>query len=198
MGNHGQTEGGGAFSLLAMPDSSRGKDSDCGRRHPHWYALWTHSHCERLVREQLDARGFEVFLPTIGVWSWRAGVKHRIRRPLFPGYLFVRDDLSGNRYVELLKARGLVGVLGGQDGAPGEIPEVEIDAIRALVNSDLPASPYPYLQTGQRVRVTEGPLAGVEGILVDRRAGKGLLVLSVHLFRRSVAVEVDCTSAVAA
>ena len=198
MGNHGQTEGGGALSLLATADKLHVKSSNVGKHQPQWYALWTHSHCEQLVRGQLDARAFEVFLPTIGVWSWRAGVKHRIRRPLFPGYLFVRDVLSGSRYVELLKARGLVGVLGGQDGDPGEIPEVEIDAIRALVNSELPASPYPYLQTGQRVRISEGPLAGVEGILVDRRAGKGLLVLSVHLFRRSVAVEVDCTSAVAA
>jgi transcriptional antiterminator NusG len=185
MGDHGQTEGGGALSLLPP-------------RELRWYALWTHSHCEQLVKAQLHGRGFEVFLPTIGVWSWRAGVKHRIRRPLFPGYLFVRDELSGARYVELLKARGLVGVLGGQDGGPGEIPESEIDAIRALVNSELPAAPYPYLQTGQRVRITEGPLAGVEGMLVNRRAGKSLLVLSVNLFRRSVAVEVDVASAVAA
>ena len=198
MGNHGQTEGGGALSLLATTDEPCITESIGGERHLRWYAVWTHSHCEQLVRGQLDAKGFEVFLPTIAVWSSRAGAKHKIRRPLFPGYLFVRDELSGPRYVELLKARGLVGVLGGKDGAPGEIPEIEIDAIRALVHSELPASPYPYLQTGQRVRITEGPLAGVEGILVDRRAGKRLLVLSVHLFRRSVAVEVDCTSAVAA
>lgn len=196
MGNHGQTEGGEALAVLAMGKKHATESKSSG--HPHWYALWTHSHCEQLVRGQLDARGFEVFLPTIGVWSWRAGVKHRIRRPLFPGYLFVRDELSGARYVEVLKARGLVGVLGGQDGGPGEIPDNEIDAIRALVNSELPASPYPYLQTGQRVRITDGPLTGVEGILVDRRAGKGLLVLSVNLFRRSIAVEVDVASAVAA
>ena len=87
-------------------------------------------------------------------------------------------------------------MLGGQDGAPGEIPDTEIDAIRALVNSELPASPYPYLQNGQRVRITEGPLTGVEGVLVDRRPGQSLLVLSVHLFRRSIAVEVDCALAI--
>ena len=197
MEDHGQTEGGGASALLGAPGGRNMKTPD-GVLDPRWYALWTHSHCEQLVRGQLDAKKFEVFLPMIGVWSWRAGVKHRIRRPLFPGYLFVRDALTGPRYVELLKARGLVGVLGGQDGGPREIPEREIDAIRALVASDLPASPYPYLQNGQRVRISDGPLAGVEGILVERRAGKGLLILSVHLFRRSVAVEVDSASAVAA
>ena len=201
MGNHGQTEGGEALSLLETAYQSADAEDpekinqEASQR---WYALWTHSHCEQLVRGQLDAKGFEIFLPTIGIWSSRAGVKHRIHRPLFPGYLFVRDQLCGPRYGELLSARGLVGVLGGSNGAPGEIPDLEIDAIRALVRSELPSSPYPYLQTGQRVRITDGPLAGAEGILVDRNAAKGLLVLSVHLFRRSVAVEVDCASAVPA
>jgi len=194
MGAHNQTEGGEALPLLEQCD--RAQITDTGRQQ--WYALWTHSHCEQLVRSQLDARGFELFFPTVGAWSRRAGVKHRIRRPLFPGYLFLRDQLCGPRYVELLKARGLVGVLGGRNGAPDPIQDSEIDAIRALVLSDLPVSPYPYLRTGQRVRITDGPLANVEGILVDRHEAKGLLVLSVHLFRRSVAVEVDCSSAVAA
>jgi hypothetical protein len=81
MGNHGQTEGGGALSLLAG-------------RHLRWYALWTHSQCEQLVRGQLDGRGFEVFLPTIAVWSWRAGVKHRIVDPeasAFPRAIYELD-----------------------------------------------------------------------------------------------------------
>lgn len=203
MGTHGQTEGGEALSLLEQQDSTQISEtglqpqvSDAGRLQ--WYALWTHSHCEQLVRSQLDARGFELFFPTVGVWSRRAGVKHRIRQPLFPGYLFLRDQLSGPRYVEILKARGLVGVLGGRNGGPDHIQDSEIEAIRALVLSDMPVSPYPYLRTGQRVRITDGPLTNVEGILVDRRTDKGLLVLSVHLFRRSVAVEVDCALAVAA
>lgn len=194
MGTNGQTEGGEALPLLE--EHHRGEVSENGRQQ--WYALWTHSHCEHLVKNQLSPHGFELFLPTVGVWSRRAGVKHRIRRPLFPGYLFLRDHLSGRRYVELLKARGLVGVLGGGHGGPDHIQDSEIDAIRALVLSDLPVTPHPYLRTGQRVRIIEGPLADVEGILVDRRADKGLLVLSVHLFRRSVAVEVDYASAVAA
>jgi transcriptional antiterminator NusG len=196
MGTSGQTEGGEALSPL---ETQNKQVSDMRRRR--WYALWTHSHCEKLVRSQLEPGGFELFLPTVAVWSRRAGVRHQIRRPLFPGYLFLRDDLSelsGHRYVELLKARGLVGVLGGRDGGPDHIQDSEIDAIRALVLSELPVHPHPYLRTGQRVRITDGPLADVEGILVDRRAAKGLLVLSVHLFRRSVAVEVDCSAAVAA
>ena len=48
------------------------------------------------------------------------------------------------------------------------------------------------------MRIAAGPLAGVEGILLRVRPEKGLLVLSVDLLQRSVAVEVDCTQVVAA
>jgi transcription antitermination factor NusG len=146
----------------------------------------------------LAVRGFEVFLPKLEIWSRRAGVKHRILKPMFPGYLFVRDELSEARYAELLGARGLVCVLGNGAGRLTPVPNQEIDAIRAVVQSNLPALPHPYLAAGQRVRITRGPLADVEGILVGRNAGKGLLVLSVQLFQRSVAVEVDCSLATAA
>jgi len=196
MGDHNQTEGGEALPLLEpCRQTPEEIDGQPGKR---WYALWTHSHCEQLVNGQLAVRGFELFLPMIGVWSRRDGVKYRIHRPLFPGYLFLRDHLTASRYIEVQKARGLVGVLGGRRDGPNVIPDTEIDAIRTLVRSELPVSPYPYLRTGQRVRITEGPLADVEGILIDRRAAKGLLVLSVHLFRRSVAVEIDSSLAVAA
>lgn len=189
-----KTEGGEA--LLEQMDVMDGSVESTEDRH--WYALWTHSHCEQLVRDQLAAKGFDVFLPKVEIWSQRAGAKHRILTPMFPGYLFVRDRLTDDRYAQVLNARGLVCVLGNGAGRLADVPDQEIDAIRAVVQSRLPAVPHPYLRTGQRVRITKGPLADVEGILVDRHAGKGLLVLSVHLFQRSVAVEVDCTAAVAA
>lgn len=176
---------------------STDRDLESGPEQTRWYALWTHSHCEQLVRDQLAAKEFETFFPKITTWSWRAGVRHRILTPMFPGYLFVRDQLTDRRYAEIRGARGLVCVLSRGDGRLAAVPDTEIDAVRSLVHSDLQAVPHAYLQVGQRVRITDGPLADVEGILIDRHAGKGLLVLSVHLFQRSVAVEVECTSAVA-
>jgi transcription antitermination factor NusG len=56
--------------------------------------------------------------------------------------------------------------------------------------------PYPFLRDGQRVRIVEGPLSGLEAILVRSRPNRGLLVLSVDLLQRSVAVEVDCGAVV--
>jgi len=159
---------------------------------PRWFALWTNSHCEQLVRDQLTAKGFETFLPTVGEWSRRGGVRRVIPRPMFPGYLFVRDAMEKRSYVEIMKARGLVRILGERWDRLSPIGDGEIEAIQRIGNSGLAVAPYPYLREGQRVRITEGSLAGVEGILVRNRPKQGLLVLSVDLLQRSVAVEIEC------
>jgi transcription antitermination factor NusG len=158
-----------------------------------WFALWTQSHCEQLVHDQLAAKGFEVFLPTIRTWSRRAGTQRLIPLPLFPSYLFVHQMMDKRSYIEIQKSRGLVRILGARWDRLTAVTDTEIDALRRIQNTELAVMPHPYLQEGQHVRINAGPLAGVEGILVRSRPNRGLVVISVDLLRQSVAVEVDCT-----
>jgi transcriptional antiterminator NusG len=156
-----------------------------------WYAVWTHSHCEHAVSEQLSAKGFSAFLPEMSVWSKRRGEKRLIRVPMFPGYLFVHDAMDKGSYIEILKARGVVRVL--EDGWTRltPIPDQEINAIQQVVAADVPIFAHEHLTRGDRVEVTEGPLSGIEGLFIQDRPNKGRLVLNVELLGRSVAVEVD-------
>jgi transcription termination/antitermination protein NusG len=168
--------------------------SDAAVGNPAWYAVWTQSHFEQAVSQQLSAKGFAAFLPEISMWSKRGGDKRLIRVPMFPGYLFVRDTMEKQSYIEILKARGVVRVL--EDGWTRltAIPDDEIDAIRQVVAADVPVFPHVHLTHGDRVEVTDGPLAGLQGFFVQDRPAKGRLVLNVDLLGRSVAVEVDCTA----
>jgi transcription antitermination factor NusG len=50
--------------------------------------------------------------------------------------------------------------------------------------------PWPYLEVGQIVRIEEGALRGLEGILTGFK-GSRRIVVSVSLLRRSVALEID-------
>ena len=146
------------------------------------------------MHDQLSAKGFESFLPKVGQWSRRQGLRYLARVPMFPGYLFLRhtamDKLS---YIEVCKTRGLVRILGERWDRLGTVPGGEIEAIQKVIEAEMPALPHPYLREGQRVRVVRGPLASAEGILVKSEPEKGLLVLSVELLQRSVAVQIDCT-----
>jgi len=96
-------------------------------------------------------------------------------------------------YLEVCKVRALVRILGERWDPLEVIPNREIEAIQRVLEAGLPVLRHPYLRVGTRVRITRGPLADVEGILVRGKPNKGLLVLSIDLLRRAVAVEVDCT-----
>lgn len=155
-----------------------------------WYAVWTHSHCEQLVTDQLSAKGFELFFPKTTAWKRRGAGRHAVQTPWFPGYVFVRHELDKASYLEVIKARGVVRVLGDRWDALSPIPHVEIDAIRRVLTSQTPCAQHPHLFSGDRVRIVAGPLAGVGGVFLRSKPGRGLLVLSINLLRRSVAVEV--------
>jgi len=158
-----------------------------------WYALWTHSHCEQMVRDQLVSQGYCAFLPTIDLWAKRRGVRRLAPAPMFPGYLFLRHAMDKGSYLDVIKVRGLVRVLGERWDRLTVIADDEIDAIEKVTLARRRVLPYPYLTQGQRTRITSGPLAGVEGVFVEARPHQGLLVLSVRLLQRSVAVVVDAT-----
>ena len=153
----------------------------------HWYALWTRSRHEQVVREQLAQKQIEAFLPTITKWSRWKDRKKKIDWPLFPGYCFARFDPLTR--LPILKCAGVVNIV-SFDGEIAPIPEPEIDAIRRLVESDLQFDPCPLIREGMLVEVTHGPLKGVVGRLV-RKGAHARLILSVDLIGQAVSVEVD-------
>ncbi len=157
--------------------------------HSSWFALQVRPNAERSVAQALRAKGYEEFVPTYQArrrWSdrWR-----EIELPLFAGYVFCRFD--PHTRLPVLVTPGVASVV-GFGKIPHPLEDREIDDLRAVIRSGLSARPWPYLKVGERVRLRDGPLAGVEGVLLDIRPSRRL-VLSVELLQRSVAVEVeDC------
>jgi transcription antitermination factor NusG len=152
-----------------------------------WYAVWTRSRHEQVVREQIERKRVEVFLPTIPRWSRWKDRKKKIDWPLFPGYCFARFDPDDR--LTILKCNGVVSIV-SFDGEPAPVPDQEIDSIRLVVTSDLQYDPCPMIKEGTIVEVTHGPLKGVVGRLT-RKGSHARLVLSVDLIGQAVSVEVD-------
>ena len=160
----------------------------------HWYALWTHSNCEQLVHDQLAAKGLRPFLPTIGTWCRRRGLRHYVTMPMFPSYLFLQHSLEDGAHPGAVRSPGLKRVLGDGWERPAIVPDREMDPILRVHQAGLQVMSHPYLREGARVRITRGVLSGMEGILLRRNFQKGILVLGVSLLQRSVGVEIDCTA----
>lgn len=156
----------------------------------HWYAIYTRSRHEQKVYQRLKEKDFETFLPLIERWSRRRDRRKKIHLPLFPGYLFVQTDMNGEIYLNILKTDSVVRIL-CNEGKPAPIPDEQINPIQVLMKNGIAVTPFPYLKEGMRVRVVNGPLIGVEGILIKTKPSKHRLVLSVDLLQESVSVEMD-------
>ena len=152
-----------------------------------WFALQVRSRYEPIVAAMLRCQGYTWFLPT---YKCRRQWSDRIKEfelPLFPGYLFCKFNLQHR--LPILKIPGLISIV-GIGKTPFPVDEVEITALRSLVNCDLPCQPWPYLKIGQRVRIKYGSLSGLEGILIASKSHYRIVV-SVTLLQRSVATEID-------
>jgi transcription antitermination factor NusG len=152
-----------------------------------WYAVRLKSNCEQVASVAIKNRGFEEFLPlyrTQRRWSDRV---REIHAPLFPGYIFARLD-PHNR-LPILTVPGVVGIVSFAN-QPVPIPDVEIDAVRRVLQTGSHCGPWPFLKTGQLVRIERGALAGLEGILLQVKS-RYRLIISVSILQRCVAVEVE-------
>ncbi len=157
---------------------------------PAWYVIHTRSRHEAKVEAGLGLKGVEIFLPRIVVPSRRRDRRLLLEVPLFSGYLFVHANLQSDAYYDIIKTKGVVRILGIK-GVCSPVPPETVEGIRTMLASGRPLVTRPSLRQGMRVRIAEGPLEGVTGIVLRTRERRRRLVLSVELMQRAVMVELE-------
>jgi transcription antitermination factor NusG len=158
---------------------------------PRWYACYTRARHEKRVEDLLRKRGFESFLPVLDRVSQWKDRKKLIAWPLFPSYVFGKFTLSDVH--EVLVTPG-VSTIVKANGVPTAIPEAEMANVRrfalALAETGLELDPRPFLEEGQPVVVREGPFQGIEGVVVERRGRKRVLI-GLRAIGRGLEVDID-------
>jgi transcriptional antiterminator NusG len=150
-----------------------------------WYALKVRSRSEMLAIASPHHYGFEPYCPQT---KTPAQYSHRLEttgKPVFPGYLFCRFELSSQANVLATSSVDRVIGFGSQ---PNPVLAHEIEAIRRMVDQGAVAAPAP--KAGDRIRVRAGALKGVEGVLV-RESSSNSFVVSVQLLQRFVSLSID-------
>jgi len=142
-----------------------------------------------VVNEGLLKKSLEVFLPRIKVKSKRRDRKMMIKIPLFPGYLFVKTNLTPYEHIEIVKTVGAVRLIGSKDG-PVCVPQETVDSLKIMVESDHPVTTGGRFQKGDRVMVVSGPFTGVNGFFVRYR-GQNRVVVYIEALSQYAQVEVN-------
>jgi transcription termination/antitermination protein NusG len=152
-----------------------------------WIAIQVRPGAEYVALAGLCSRGYETYLPIYYSIRQRSDRVSKLRRPLFPGYLFCK--FSSAIRAPIVTASGVVKIL-GVNGAPTPVADNEIMSLQAIeAATGINAYPWPQPEVGDTVCICEGPLRGVSGVLQLVR-GKDTLIVSIPLLQRAVAVEV--------
>ena len=159
-----------------------------------WFALGVAARHEKAVSRMLHHKGYETFLPLYASRHQYARRSREFELPLFPGYVFCRFNPLTR--LPILTTPGVLQVVGA-GRVPIALDQNEITALQTAVQARARMLPWPYWQAGQKGRITDGPLAGIEGIVIGVKQ-LVRLVLSVTLLKRSVLLEIDadCVSLV--
>jgi transcriptional antiterminator RfaH len=132
-----------------------------------WFAVATKPRSEAIAFDHLTRQGYACLWPRVRrVRRDGKGTREKIEC-LFPNYLFLHADPDSMSLAPVRSTRGAIGLV-RFGGVPAQVPQDVIARIRARVDEDdgLVRLTAPEWMPGDRLRISDGPLSGVEGIFV--------------------------------
>jgi transcription antitermination factor NusG len=152
-----------------------------------WYALTVKPRHDKAVASTLEIKGYQTLVPTYKKRHKYAARFKESELPLFPGYVFCRLDPLAR--LPVLMTPGVIQILGA-GRIPIPVDGTEIASLQSAIRANVELQPWPHFQVGQKVRITDGSLKGVEGIIMSCKQ-RLRLVLSITLLQRSILLEID-------
>ena len=165
-----------------------------------WYIIHVYSGFEKKVaasiREQAAQKGLdelfeEILVPMEEVVEVKRGKKVSGERKFFPGYVLVKMRLNDETWHLVRNTAKVTGFL-GSGGKPVPIPDAEAERIlRQMQEGVEHPRPLVSFESGDQVRVSDGPFASFHGVVEEVDEGKGRLKVSVSIFGRATPVELE-------
>lgn len=155
----------------------------------HWYLVHTKPRQEKCALRNLQQQGYQCYLPILRSEKLRQGLLTVVDEPLFPRYLFIRLSLgdSARSWAPIRSTKGVSRLV----SFGIELPRVDDDLIELLRLQEVSvqAEPKRLFRPGERVRLTEAPFVGIEGIYQMADGARRIMVL-IEISSKPVAVRV--------
>lgn len=153
-----------------------------------WLVFYTKARHEKKVKDILDRRGFDVFLPMHKVMRQWSDRKKKVEVPLFNSYIFVA--VPEHQITSVLEVPGVSWAI-RHNGKPAELHPKEYDTIVRFIETGLLLETLPAedMETGEEVTVVDGPLKGLRGYVSGKNKGKFMVILEG--LGQAIRVEMD-------
>lgn len=162
-----------------------------------WYIIHTYSGYEEKVKENLEQRFValgkadllgQVLIPTESVMEMKNGKKVVTTKKLFPGYIYVRLQLTDDGWHVVKNTPRVTGFVGGRNPSPLSDEEMETILNQVQQAQEKPKPKYTF-ETGEKVKIIAGPFSNFIGAVDEINQDKGTLKVMVTIFGRSTPVE---------
>jgi len=165
-----------------------------------WYVIHTYSGFENKVKRSLEERieasemkeSFaDIMVPEEDIVELVKGEKKTSKRKFFPGYILVKMEMNEDTWHIVKNTPKVTGFIGSKDKA-SPISDAEVEALRVRIDEGtLKPKPKFKYETGDHVRIIDGPFTNFDGIVDEVKPEKGKLRVIVSIFGRSTPVELD-------
>jgi transcriptional antiterminator RfaH len=164
---------------------------------PNWYVIHTKPRQEEHARENLERQGYTTYCPYISLSKRRRNAWQTVSEPLFPRYLFIELTEGEDDFGPIRSTLGVSNML-RFGGKPATISHEIIETLRHQERDNAETiEPEVPVKPGDRVRVLEGPFAGLEGIFQNSSKDARVVIL-MELLGRENRVSVDRNSIIPA
>jgi transcriptional antiterminator NusG len=166
-----------------------------------WFVVQAYSgfekHVMRSLKDRMVLKGMEAYfgdilVPTEEVVEMKDGKKRKSERKFYPGYVLVQMEMNDDTWHLVKSTPKVLGFIGGTADKPAPISDKEAEAILRRVESgaDKP-KPKTLFESGEVVRVVDGPFADFSGVVEEVDYAKSRVKVAVLIFGRSTPVDLE-------
>jgi transcriptional antiterminator RfaH len=150
-----------------------------------WFVLNVRHRSEKKVAQVCEAHGLDYYLPLRSETKIYQRRKVTVKKPLFPGYIFVAFEPDDRIY--LLRTNHIIRFI----VPPSEnVLIYQLEQIRKALEIDETLGVGNAIRQGRRVRIKAGPFMGVEGVVESARK-TSVVRLNVELIGQAAVLEID-------
>ncbi len=162
-----------------------------------WYVVQVYTGFEEVVKVDLEKRiqeedvqdqFGEVLVPSGEVAPLFSGEEVEKKEKIFPGYILVQMEMTGDTYRLVSLTPRVARFLGGEKPVP--LSNKEVERIFAQISGELPvvSEKLPFA-VGNEVHIANGPFTGFVGIIEKMDEERERLTVMVSIFGRLTPVE---------